>query len=300
MNFEEYNQYFEDYIASVDVIASSLTQDEKKLCFEVANDVSERASDHVANSQSHPMAVVCALSVARNYLFGLAVGNAVKNSGDEPLVLEMGVGTGVNLLTALKLNPRAYGIGIDKNKDVLEFADEMLKDEGVRDRAHLRKGNYLDMKLSHKPVDVVVNENLCFTLAREPLFQAVNAAMKYSHDGTLFVPAGLDLYVADSKNITEASSVEYFGAVPLDTKTKSPILLEKRVECDTETPFLFANLVDFNGNTILGKGAIGRDEIQALGLSTRLAYAGEGRDWKLKIKYDGLRMNRGVSLWKEK
>ncbi|MDD3655078.1 MAG: class I SAM-dependent methyltransferase, partial [Desulfotomaculaceae bacterium] len=61
---------------------------------------------------------------------------------DRPLnILEVGCGTGIYLKHAALINPRAFGVGLDMQEDVIKLADANLADWGIDDRFKVIKAD---------------------------------------------------------------------------------------------------------------------------------------------------------------
>lgn len=282
------NRFFNNHVASIDVIASRLSDEEVEKCREIAEYIAKEANDFISpweDDTQAPYGISCATSMERNYLFALMTANAVKASreltGRNPYILEMGMGTALNCVAAHAVNPNVRIVAYESNEITFDFGCEVLKRYGAKGNVLAYNRNFLFSNLSEIPFDIVVNENLDGDLVREPLFRALNAAVPYTYDGTLFVPAGLNVSV-DSHSDSGRASRTYFGKIDLTKKVSSPLELRAEVKAKDlrEGRYLWitTELLDFSGNVVLGEGKKGRKEIEHLHMAYPLNFVAGNMD----------------------
>lgn len=275
-----------DFVADVDVIASELSAAEREVLRKLSLDTAIEAS--LCNSVGMPLGVCVAGSPYRNFLMTLLTGNAVKafykKNGKHPVLMDLGCGSGINLIAALLIDPDAQVSGIDIDPLALSFANRLIAKNCLSGRIKLVLGDFCDSYLSDKPIDIVVNENLASKLSSEPLIEAANAAAAYTHHGTLHVPAALDVYIVDKSMADLVNTRFYCGRIDL-TKTNNLVLKFDVLGLKKPKDFLHIviDAVDYKGDVVIGNGKKGRFEVPSLNLSGYLPSLGLHADGEMAV-----------------
>lgn len=76
---------------------------------------------------------------------------------DGATLLDIGTGSGLLAVAALKRWPHAHAIGVDPSRGILEVAQARARDAGVAERLELRHGDALDLPLPDGSVDAAVS-----------------------------------------------------------------------------------------------------------------------------------------------
>ncbi|HLC65145.1 MAG TPA: methyltransferase domain-containing protein [Candidatus Nanoarchaeia archaeon] len=214
---------------------------------------------HSGLSDPVHLGIVVASSYERNLLLSILTANAVVESkkilGRGPVVLELGMGSGINCVAALLADEKAEVIGIEKDEETIKFAEQLFKRYGVKDRIKIVHGDFLATDIG-KSVDIVVNENLSTDLINEPLFPACNAALPYAHSKTLFVPGGVEIYASGFWNGSDVN----LSQISFSNPPRSPIALKFEFQSNGEGVKCIefpTRLLDYKGDIAL-KGPISK------------------------------------------
>jgi len=126
-------------------------------------------------------------------------------------ILEVGCGSGIYLKHAVQINPRASGVGLDMQEDVIKLAGANLEAWGIDDRFKVIKADIRQpLPELAGPFDVILllNNIFYFPLAERPaLFRCLHSLL--APEGTLYIVS-----VMKEKNIR---------AVTLDLVLKSTL-----------------------------------------------------------------------------
>ncbi|MBI3052423.1 hypothetical protein HYY74_08300 [Candidatus Woesearchaeota archaeon] len=167
-----------------------------------------------------PLGLSCALPAAqlRNFIMACMTANAALEAEEtnqrDPVVMELGYGTGLNLLAAKLVCYKAFTTGYEQDPLAQEFAGILEKVYGLKiDR---KGGDFLAAHLAEASADVIVNENIHTLLTWEPQLLAARAARKAAHAKTLFVPGGMDFYLRTNDISFYMGRVD-FGKVDSDS-----------------------------------------------------------------------------------
>jgi SAM-dependent methyltransferase len=249
-------------ISDLERIASNLTPEERLACASLAVDISHEANVFCKEyfsrighrfGASDPYGIECATSPERNYLFAILTANATKESrkilGRRPTVVDLGMGSGLNCLAALFVDPHADVVGVEQNSQSVAFAEKMFAQYGFSGNVDVLPGDFTKTKLKGLNFDVVVNENFDPTLVNEPQFLAMNAVLPATHPQTIFVPAGIDVF---AEGFGLHPKYPFFGSIELNQKEQSPIVLShtfKPGELHSRSQLIrtIAQLRDFQG-----------------------------------------------------
>jgi predicted RNA methylase len=250
-------------------IANALDDGEIDSCRGLADVVSFKAEERlnpnnldvadVANSSNGFYGILCSTSAERNFLLSLMTANAVKTfhkkEGRSPVVGELGLGSGINAVAALLVDDDARVIGYEIDPVTISFAESIIELYGMTGKVEIRRQSFLEPGLDGTKLDVVVNENYSTILTREPIFEAANAIHPYTHDGTLFVPHSLDVFVEGPFNVDGGNTI-YLGKADLSRENESPVVLTRDLEAGEVTSInptikMRYHLIDFRGEKIL-------------------------------------------------
>lgn len=247
-------------------VANALDNREIASCRELADLVSSRAEKYLGSLEAaevdafHSYGILCATSPERNFLIALLTANAVKTAREKlrrpANVAELGMGSGINCIAALLADGYANVIGYEIDPATIAFAEAIIKDYGMAGRVDIRRQSFLEPNLNGTRLDVVVNENFSTTLTMEPLFEAANAILPHTHNGTLFVPHSIDIFAEGPFNL-DSGRIVYLGRVNLSLENKPPIVLARELEHGQADPDysplikMRYHLIDFRGEKIL-------------------------------------------------
>ncbi len=199
-----------------------------------------------ANSESiddenlviYTMGTECALSEMRNYMMAVLTANAVieaRNRLERAVtVAELGVGSGLNAVAAFLADPDTKYIGWEKDAASIDFANRLLQSYGFDGKAVINKRNFLHADYSGIDADVVINENLSPMLLEEPQLEASQAILLSTHDKTVFVPGGVDVYLR--LGYGEGQTL-YFGRIDFGKRYESPIILAAEIDSNRQNPW---------------------------------------------------------------
>ena len=266
-------------MCSFESIASELTESEKVELFNLSVVVASQADRYyraLRLSPSSSLGISCAKSsYERNYIVSLMTANAVKafkkREGRDPVVVELGMGSGLNCVAALLVNEGSRVIGFEIDKKTADFAENLLRQYGVSDRVEVRLEDFLQANMDGITADIVVNENIGPDLVYEPLIPAANKIRPYTHEGTLFVPGGVDIYLEGPFGEGFEKSKVYMRRVLFSEQAPNPIVL-RHVLRPGKIPsghFVFGyglEILDYKGEKVISKQGLPQGYIRHLSL----------------------------------
>ena len=265
-------------MCSFESIASKLTESEKVELFDLSVVVASQADRYYRALRLSPsiIGISCARSsYERNYIISLMTANAVKafkkREGRDPVVVELGMGSGLNCVAALLANEGSRVIGFEIDKEAADFAMNLFRQYGVSDRVEVRLEDFLQANMGGITADIVVNENIGPDLVYEPLIPAANKIRPYTHEGTLFVPGGVDIYLEGPFGEGFEKSKVYMGRVLFSEQTPNPIVL-RHVLRPGKIPsghFVFGyglEILDYKGEKVISKQGLPKGYIRHLSL----------------------------------
>lgn len=92
---------------------------------------------------------------------------------DGESVLEVAVGTGVQLVELARRNPTGNTVGLELSERMLDAARKRVAKAGLGDRVELRLAGALELPFEDRSFDVVVNSYMLDLLPREQIPQAL-------------------------------------------------------------------------------------------------------------------------------
>ncbi len=250
------NEYFD-----IDTTADLLTQEERRKISDISDWIFSQAFEIVGTAQYNNIGLRCATDRVRNYLLGLMTANAVRYakqiSGREVLMAELGMGAGITVQSALAVEPDTRILAYEQDAYTIEFAESLLRSKGLLDKVKIIQGDFLKETFPTN-IDVVVNENIGPDLISEPQFQASARIIPYTHEKTLFVPGGADVYLVAENNRSRKNGI-LLGRVDFSRAYRSPIKLEAQIpermldDFGKYFPYCFmlSDLLDCNGRRFL-------------------------------------------------
>jgi predicted RNA methylase len=203
---------------NVSEISSLLSETEKNKLFDLSL---QFAIDSVLfeNAGNRVLGVNVAQSIVRNYLMSLLTGNAVKYSQKiglkNPVVIEMGMGSGLNGVAALTINKNSYYLGVDNEDLCIDFACRMFTKYKLENNVEIIKGDYSNVKFDRK-ADLVINENFGPNLVEEAAVIASNAVLPYTHNNTICVPGAVNIFGIFNNRRTDFVKIKFNEKIPLN------------------------------------------------------------------------------------
>lgn len=102
--------------------------------------------------------------------------------------------------------------------------------------------------------DVVVNENIDSWLATEPQLQVAQAILRATHNNTLFVPLGFDIYL----RVVHEGEFHYFGRIDHSQPIHYPLVLTHdfqpgAIPGDNFTALFASDLLSSDGERVMKK-----------------------------------------------
>lgn len=86
----------------------------------------------------------------------IAVALKTCNQLNNPTVLDIGSGPGINSVTLLKNSKAAKVVGIDFAPNMIEYANQHAKEEGVADQCEFVSGDFLDYNFDSQTFDLSI------------------------------------------------------------------------------------------------------------------------------------------------
>lgn len=125
---------------------------------------------------------------ARRRLIDIA---AIRNGED---VLEVAVGTGLNFVRLVDLNPQGSNVGVDITPAMLNRASERIRQKGANKRHfRLEIGDAYDLSFSDASFDVVLNSYMFDLLPEEDFMQVLNEFRRVLREGGRAVIANMTI-----------------------------------------------------------------------------------------------------------
>ena len=231
----------------VSAISNHLSEKDKARLHRISTEFSKEAVK-VEEAGLKVLGVEVSQGIVRNYLFCLLTANAVKHvnkKGMHPTILEMGMGSGLNAVAALTMDPQARYIGVELNDVCIRFASREFIKRGFAKQVEIIKGSYQYIRLKKK-ADIIINENLGPHLVEEPQMLAARAALRFAKKDALFVPSGARLYALLNGKRKDIRKINFRRVPP------SSISFSMRLSRRTEFRPGY-DIVDFQGNAIMQK-----------------------------------------------
>jgi predicted RNA methylase len=192
-------------------------------------------------------------SIVRNYLFALLTGNAVrylaKKGVKKPVIVEMGMGSGLNGAAAFLMNDRCKYIGVERDDDCIIFAAGEFVALGMECNVEIIKADYSSVVLKKK-ADIVINENLSPNFVEEPQIIASNKVLKNVHKHTVFVPSSVQLF-----GLFDGVRSD-FRRLCFDKRISPVIAFSKDLSGKKDVKFRVGyDVFDFQGNVAVKQGS---------------------------------------------
>ncbi|MHA1265566.1 MAG: methyltransferase domain-containing protein [Candidatus Helarchaeota archaeon] len=146
-------------------------------------------------SSQHMLEIVNIIAPLANYIVPVLF-TEVPLLKEEPYILDVGCGIGYYLVTIAKQNPKMRGIGTDKERLLIQKAEELVLSKGLQDRIRFMQADILNLNISEK-FNCIIMSNVLQAFNIETNIQILSQlSSNLTEDGYLIV---LDCLIDESR-----------------------------------------------------------------------------------------------------
>ena len=146
----------------------------------------EREKTFPSYSSQHMLDIVKTIAPNAKYVVPQLFSEALSLK-DDLNVLDVGCGLGSYLIAMAEQNPKMRGLGIDKERIIIQKAEELVKSKGLQDRIRFMQTDLLNFNLSEK-FNCIILSNILQAFNMETDIQLLSQlSSNLTEDGSLII-----------------------------------------------------------------------------------------------------------------